>query len=75
MIGITKIVESSVFEKIFLDRQGSSRSLARHADLCRAPLGVVSRARPPLVARPMCSPVGIRGYTPTGREEDVGGMK
>ena len=34
-IGITKITESSISKHIFLDRQGSSRSLARHADLCR----------------------------------------
>jgi hypothetical protein len=75
MIENTKIAESSISEQIFLDHQGSSRSLARHANLCHAPLGVVSWAGPPLVARPMCSPVGIQGYTPTGREEDEGGMK
>jgi hypothetical protein len=65
MIEITKIAESSISEQIFLDRQESSRSLVRHADLCRAPPGVVSWARPPLAARPMCSPVGIWGYTST----------
>jgi hypothetical protein len=65
MIGITKIAESSISEQIFLDRQGSPRSLARHANLWHAPPGVVSWAGPPLAAWHMYSPMGIRGYTPT----------
>jgi len=55
---------SSISERIFLDRQGSSRRLAGHADLCRAPRGVVLWARPPLAAQPMRSPMGIWGYPP-----------
>ena len=42
----------------------ASCSLAAHADLCRAPRGLIMRAEPPLVAQPMYSPVGIGGHTP-----------
>jgi hypothetical protein len=59
-------VESSISEQIILYRQGSSRSLVSHADLCRALCGIVLRAGPPLAARPMYSHVGIRGHTPIG---------
>ena len=58
-------MESSISEQIILDRQGSSRRIARHVDLCHAPRGVVLQAGPPLAPRPMYSPVGIGGYTPT----------
>ena len=65
MTGNIEIAKSSIFEQIILDRQGSSRSLTRHANLHLAPRGVVFWAGPPLAARPMYSPVGIGGYTPT----------
>jgi hypothetical protein len=52
-----------------------SRRIVVHADLCRAPRNLILWAGPPLDARPMYSPVGIGGYTPTHawmiREESV----
>ena len=65
-IGITKIMESSISEQIFLDRQGSSHILSGHADLCRASPSVILWARPPLAAQPKYNPMGIGGHTPIG---------
>jgi hypothetical protein len=51
--------------RLFFVTKEASRSLVVHADLCRAPRGLILWAGPPLGARPMYNHVGIRGYTPT----------
>ena len=51
-------------KQIILDRQGSSRSFAKDADLCRASCSVVLWVGPPLTAQPMYNSMGIEGHTP-----------
>jgi hypothetical protein len=46
------------------DIKDVSCSLAAHADLCRAPRGLILWAGPPLTARTMYNPMDIGGYTP-----------
>ena len=55
---------SSISDQFFVIKD-ASHSLAAHANLCRAPRGLILWAGLPLVARPMYSPMGIGGYTPT----------